>query len=618
MKTLFFRLFCIAAFWAIGIENTWSQNLKENEKLAHRIQEDNINYRYGFGDSDNIAQATERARQDLLMNISSNIKGKIDLKITNSTTSIQNDLTVKAAGQLHGVSTLILANPPQCRVMAYITKAQLDTLYNQRFQRAKQFYIDAQNAEKVGNISDALRFLTWSLCLINSTEVPSSLKFEDKILVNVIPEQIKEILRNLKAEVAEVDGQNVKLFITYKGEPASSVDFVYNHGLGKSDQHTAKDGMASIRLRSDYSENLVHIYYELQYKNETRNDPELAFLMEMYGDIQYTQAHTTADMTDKKNMKAVKAQFVAAAQEEATPTNDFIKRSLAKDYTKTVLEIADAIRQKKYEGVRKYFTDEGFDMFNGLMNYGQAEILTIPELHCFPYREKVICRSIPMRFTYKNNKRVFVEDVTFTFNQDELVENVSFGLDKAMRDQIYTERHLQYWGDSTCTMLATFLENYKTAFALHRLDYIRDIFADGAVIITGHMLKQSTKPHMKDGRQFTVKSAKGNIQYTKMNKEEYMKRLMDCFKRNEFINIHFSDCLMEKMYDDRFGINLRQDYFSSTYSDTGFLFLLVDVSDPTSPTIQYRTWQAERDPDLNNKVSASDPRRGLVTAGMIQ
>ena len=73
------------------------------------------------------------------------------------------------------------------------------------------------------------------------------------------------------------------------------------------------------------------------------------------------------------------------------------------------------------------------------------------------------------------------------------------------------------------------------------------------------------------------------------------------------------------MYDARFGINLRQDYFSSTYSDTGFLFLLVNVSDPELPLIQYRTWQPDRDVEVfNTKAAADDPRRGLVTAGLIQ
>ena len=343
--------------------------------------------------------------------------------------------------------------------------------------------------------------------------------------------------------------------------------------------------------------------------------------MNMYGDGSFREANATVDFGDKKKMKEVKAQFEEVAQEQATPTNAFMKRTQAKDFTKTVMSIADAIKSKKYDAVKGDFTPEGYEMFDQLIHYGNAEILTIPELHCFPYRDKIICRSIPMRFTYKNNKRAFIEDVTFTFNADDKIECVAFGLDKPTREQIYTDQHLEYWGDSTCTLLATFLENYQTAFALHRLDYIKSIFDDEAVIITGHLLKKASGTKAaSEGKSITIKTTNNQkASYTKMDKEQYMERLEACFKRNEFINIHFSDCILDKMYDARFGINLRQDYFSSTYSDTGFLFLLVNVSDPELPLIQYRTWQPDRDVEVfNTKAAADDPRRGLVTAGLIQ
>ncbi len=624
-KYVFRSALCAVVLLGFSL-NLLGQNLKENKRMAQSIQEDIVNFRYGIGDGTNVSSATQQAMQMLLLGISSQIESRTNLTMENSwkgdsaqsSSTMGNELSMRAAGQLRGVKTLILANPPQCRVMAYITKAQLDTIYSRRYQRAVQFYIDAQRAESKGNVSDALRFCTWALCLVNSTDDPSSMKYEDKLLINVIPELTKDILRNLDTKVAEVNGQDVKLYTTYKGEPVSSLDFTYNNGLGMSSlQHSAKDGMSYITLSKNYGADKIHLHYELQFKGETRNDPELAYLIEMYGNTDYDLANGIADMGNKKQMKETKAQFEAAAQSEATPTDDFLKRSHAKDYTKTVLSIAEAIRSKQYEKVQEYFTPEGYAMFTGLINYGKAEILTIPELHCFPFRDKIVCRSIPMRFTYKNNKRVFVEDVTFTFNRDELIENVSFGLDKATREQIYTDRHLQYWGDSTCTMLATFLENYATAFALHRMEYIREIFADYAVIITGHKLERANPSVKGDDRRFIIKSQNDKFGYMKMDKDLYMNRLEECFKRNEFINIHFSDCFMEKAYDARFGINIRQDYYSSTYSDTGFLFLLLDVSDPEKPLIQYRSWQPERDPLVNNKVSADDPRRGLVTIGRI-
>lgn len=607
-----------------------AQNLRENQRKAQAIQNESQRYLWGFGDGANVNEATQNAKQDLLTSISA----KVESDQTSTMRNVQNGqdvqtemedvnvIKIKAAGQLKGTHVLILANPPQCRVMAYIAKEQLDSTYQARRQRVVQHCIDAQNAEKLGRIDDALRFYYWGLCLLKSVEDAGNVKYNDHMLITWIPQQMREIFRNLKTEVAEIDGQNIKLFTTYNDKPVASLDFRYHDGLRMSDlSHAAKDGMSYVTTIKSYDENKLHLRYEYEYRNEMRNDPELEYLMNMYGDSNFREANATVEFGDKKKMKEVKAQFEEVAQEQATPTNAFMKRTQAKDFTKTVMSIADAIKSKKYESVKSSFTPEGYEMFDQLIHYGNAEILTIPELHCFPYRDKIICRSIPMRFTYKNNKRVFIEDVNFTFNADDLIECVAFGLDKPTREQIYTEQHLEYWGDSTCTLLATFIENYQTAFALHRLDYIKSIFDDEAVIITGHLLKKASGTKAaSEGKAITIKTTNNQkASYTKMDKEQYMERLEACFKRNEFINIHFSDCIMDKMYDARFGINLRQDYFSSTYSDTGFLFLLVNVSDPEMPLIQYRTWQPDRDIEVfNTKAATDDPRRGLVTAGLIQ
>ena len=43
-----------------------------------------------------------------------------------------------------------------------------------------------------------------------------------------------------------------------------------------------------------------------------------------------------------------------------------------------------------------------------------------------------------------------------------------------------------------------FMENYKTAYCLKRFDYIRDIFADDAVIIVGNVAKRRGGPRHQE------------------------------------------------------------------------------------------------------------------------
>jgi len=140
-----------------------------------------------------------------------------------------------------------------------------------------------------------------------------------------------------------------------------------------------------------------------------------------------------------------------------------------------------------------------------------------------------------------------------------------------------------------------FMESYKTAYCLKRLDYIRNIFADDAVIIVGNVAKRRT-PQLEDSNRRSIsEEGQGVIYYNRYSKDQYLKNLERCFQRNEFINIRFSnnDIQWLEKYDkeELFAIQIGQEYNSTTYADKGYLFLLVDMTDHDAPQIKIRTWQ---------------------------
>jgi hypothetical protein len=186
-----------------------------------------------------------------------------------------------------------------------------------------------------------------------------------------------------------------------------------------------------------------------------------------------------------------------------------------------------------------------------------------------------------------------VEDVTFTFNADKKIDCLAFGLDKNSTDDIL--KH-DMWSEYARTVLAEFLENYKTAYALKRLDYIRSIFDDNAVIITG---KVTTRMTGTDNANVSLMNNK-YVQFTRQNKEQYLRNLERCFDSNEYINIRFAnnDIVKAGVGGEVYGIQIKQDYYSTNYGDTGYLFLMVDLNDPKKPIIKVRSWQPERDPNF--------------------
>jgi hypothetical protein len=197
-----------------------------------------------------------------------------------------------------------------------------------------------------------------------------------------------------------------------------------------------------------------------------------------------------------------------------------------------------------------------------------------------------------MSFSFSRGvKKSFVEDIVFTFDASGQIESLAFGLDDIAAKDILTK---QAWPETARMAIMEFLENYKTAFALERLDYIRTIFDDNAVIIVGKVATVAPNPMAENQLSYNNKV----ITRTRYTKEQYLRNLERCFASNEFVNIHFAnnDVIKAGKGGEIYGIQIKQDYYSTNYGDTGYLFLLVDINEPKTPMIKVRTWQPEPDP----------------------
>ena len=613
-QTFIFALMMIPVF-------TLAQNKAEKEVQRIKADED---YIWGQGRSNTDSKADQLALNDLISKISVTVQSSTQLDMSQVSDGYKRDsksvveavVRSYSAGSLNNTKTIWLNHEPEAYVFRYIHKDELEKVFKEREDRILSYVYTAQNAERECRIDDALRNYYWALCLLKSLQHPNAVKIDHdgvkQTLTVWIPEQINSILVGIKTDIAKVEDNVVDLLITYKGKPVTSLDFRFMDGMNYSFVNSAKDGLSEIELHPGTPTDKLQIKYEYEFAGQMRQDRELEMVSEVFNPTPFPKSTVVINGPKKKEMKATQVKFEETVKSMGVAGHaTTVQESASADLSQIVGNIVTAIKTKKYDSVRDYFTDDGFGMFTRLINYGTATILGNPSLNFYKLGERVICRSVPMKFAFKNNNRSFVEDVTFTFGADKKIESIAFGLDKAARDDIFN-REAAGWTDSIRMVIATFLENYKTAFALKRADYIKSIFDDDAIIIVGHVIKKAQKT--AENEKYLDNEM---VKHTRMSKQEYIRNVERSFKSNQFINIRFTDNDVKKMGvgADTYGIQIHQDYYSSTYSDTGYLFLMVDLNDIDQPCIKVRTWQPKRDPNINSSFDKSDRYYGLIYGG---
>lgn len=585
-------------------------SLSLQAQTVEEIQQSD-DYLWGTGNAPTLRQADNEALASLISQISTNVsaqfeqvtEGGTENDVATAKDKFKSIINTYSHSTLTNTQRIVIQNEPDAAVMRYIKKSEIQRIFNGRKVKLLDFAQEAQRLEKKSQVADALRYYYWALTLLQSYPDGNYLTMKDdegheQLLVSWIPKQMNDIFTNisLSVEGEQVDGnlKTVTLKVLYKGKPARNYDYSYFDGRDWSNIFSAKDGLGLVELPAMASVDGLSVKTEYMFEGEANIDSELSEVMSSVTPIAMRDAYLKLSAPNQKEAVAQPGQTtLMASSMQAKETNSgmkFLSTETAAPYEQTMAKVEQAIRTHNFEGIESLCTPEGYDMFQRLIKYGNCKILRQPNLKYLSYNGEITCRSLPMSFSFRGNRRTFVEDVVFQMTPEGKITSLSFGLNKPAVDDIMNQTA---WGDTARQVLITFLESYKTAYALKRLDYIRSIFSDDALIITGSVVKASGQMERQpiDGKV---------VKYTRQTKGEYMKKLEHIFASSEFINLRFADNQVRKsgVGGEIYGIQIKQDYFSSSYGDTGYLFLMVDLNHPKEPVIHVRTWQPEKDPNF--------------------
>lgn len=562
-------------------------------------------YLYGEGWGASDAEADKHALADLISKISVNVSSTFTVTEdelqqngqTNSESYARSKVETYSQATLTNTGKIVIAHEPDAHIGRYILRSEIAKIFKSRENRIKEMIGLAKQGERLGKIDDALRYYYWAFCLLKTLQRPNETTYTDEsgthILINWIPNQMNAVFDNISIRPIKTENNVMEIAVEYKKRPVDSFDYTYFDGQNWSNIYSARDGRGVIELSPGAITDNIRIKCEYEYRNEAHIDNEIENVFNIVKGQAFRKSYITVSGAAVNATQPEQNAAVPAI--ETSETNSIASAIDETPYRLIMDNVLNAIASKNYNAAEQYFTPNGADMFRKLINYGKARILDSANLQFSEIDGKTVCRNAAMSFSFRNGMRKsFVEDVVFTFNSDKKIDYIAFGLGDRAQNDILNKGE---WSPTARNAIMNFLENYKTAYALKRLDYIEQVFDDNAVIISGCVIRRPKGRELENSEQFISNQY---VRYTRVNKDEYIDRLRRSFAGKEFINIRFSNNDVRKMSKggELYCIQIKQDYYSSNYGDSGYLFLMVDLNRPDAPIIKVRTWQPQPDPDF--------------------
>lgn len=579
----------------------------------------NSNYIWGEGNGTTMSDAEGEALRQMSVQISVSVYNSSYDEESNDNSVQKAVLQSVSSAKFTNVQMRVLEEEPNARVFCFMPRSEVKKMFEKRANHIVNMVDAGKTAESRMMIDEALRNYYWALVLAKTTPEPVEIEFNDKKgeATSLLPIKIKSVLAMINASVDEIqDGKNLILGFTYNGKPVSSLNFKYNDGQSIVGPIVARDGIGEASMASIPADRKLHLTYELRFRNEVDpTDSDIAGTFNA-GILPNINSSVAIAIKNNSKKKAAAPALASAEMLAAQPTND--KRSIAMqnadntdDLQQAVLAVEAAISSNNPKSAFNYFTPEGYTLFANLMaKNGKVTLVGKAQSHNFIIADGyIIGRATNIKRQFRNGK-AFMEKLVYRFNpESRKIESVAFALTQRAENDIMNAA--ASWPEVSRWAILNFMEDYQTAFALKRIDYINSIFSDDALIITGTILKKLNNAERAFDRSKSLDlGGPKDIAYSQLSKTEYIDRLRKIFNTREYVHLQFEDNVT-RMIDlpainginkgAAFGIEIKQRYESTGYSDDGYLTMVFDTRGKL-PIIHVRLWQ----PDKNNMMSLQE------------
>lgn len=193
-------------------------------------------------------------------------------------------------------------------------------------------------------------------------------------------------------------------------------------------------------------------------------------------------------------------------------------------------------------------------------------------------------RNIPLVIKPQDaNADTDYKEAVLNFDRNGNISSVYFSIENNTYRNIM-EKGVQLNDVQRRLEILDYVERFRTSYNQKDLDFLRQVFSDDALIITGNVVNSR-----KNDGGISLPSVK----YTKQTKVEYLTKLQRIFRNNRYINVVFDDVVIKRhgVNPNVYGVRVVQHWNTSSYSDEGYVYMVWDFTNPDAPQIHVRTWQ---------------------------
>ena len=214
-------------------------------------------------------------------------------------------------------------------------------------------------------------------------------------------------------------------------------------------------------------------------------------------------------------------------------------------------------------------------------------------------------RGIPLIVNAANgSEELGYQEAVINFNRQGVIQSIYY----TINPELYSKLRMGQMSDPNHEvsdikdrmMILDYVEHFRTSYNQKDLKFLRQVFSDDALIITGRVVKVKKSEVVPSGKK---------IIYTSQTKQQYLDNLAKAFKSNSYIKVSFDNVVIVEhpTIKDIYGVTVHQKWNTARYSDEGYVFMVWDFRNPDAPQIHVRTWQPDYiDKEHGQKLNPND------------